>query len=288
MPDVVVLQNVARNRSQLLLSCHTLLAAWMLTCGHAAAQQETEHERPPIPEPLLNETMTDIDGSEPGELELSANGSRRQALKGSSYVLQTSLEAEWLATRRLGIYLEPAFVNQDPPPSHTASKNAIGVAGGLSWKLLQDFENDFHLQAEVGGRYPLEPSTETEPGDPALPFALDLRAALRIGGWTLRGSAGGTAGGRAAHLPLRSSLCAFKALGAHSFIGIEADGDGARQHPFLLAADAVLSLAATGLPLKIGVSVPWALGLPSRQPSLGVFVRLFLESAREAGISALR
>jgi hypothetical protein len=36
------------------------------------------------------------------------------------------------------------------------------------------------------------------------------------------------------------------------------------------------------------VSVPWALGLPSRQPSLGVFVRLFLESAREAGISALR
>jgi hypothetical protein len=214
-----------------------------------------------MPEPLFNETMTDVDGDEAGEFELELNGSRFQSLRRGAYAMQASLEGE-----------------------SAESHNLLGINGGISWKLIQDFQHDFHLQAELGGRYRLDPSVATDPGESALPFVLDLRTGMREGRWTFRGSFGAEAGGTAAHVPVRGSLGVYTPFGSsdrYGFWGIEADADGGRQHPIVVAVNVVPSLIALGLPFKIGLGVPWAIGVRGTEPTLGLLVRLFYESARE-------
>jgi hypothetical protein len=236
-----------------------------------------------MPEPLFNETMTDVDSDEAGEFELELNGSRFQSLRRGAYAMQASLEGEWLAFRRLGLFVEPGFT-QSLDSTGAESHNLLGINGGISWKLIQDFQHDFHLQAELGGRYRLDPSVATDPGESALPFVLDLRTGMREGRWTFRGSFGAEAGGTAAHVPVRGSLGVYTPFGSsdrYGFWGIEADADGGRQHPIVVAVNVVPSLIALGLPFKIGLGVPWAIGVRGTEPTLGLLVRLFYESARE-------
>jgi hypothetical protein len=64
--------------------------------------------------------------------------------------------------------------------------------------------DDFHLQGEVDGRLPVDTSTVVEPGESPLPLSFNLRSGLRRGAWTLRNSLGVSAGGQAAHVPLRA------------------------------------------------------------------------------------
>jgi hypothetical protein len=73
----------------------------------------------------------------------------------------------------------------------------------------------------------------------------------------------------------------FGSSDRYGFLGIEADADGGRQHPIVVALNLVPSLAPLGLPFAIGLGVPWAIGVRSTEPTLGVLVRLFFESARE-------
>jgi hypothetical protein len=240
-------------------------------------------EHAPMPEPLFNETMTDIDGDEAGEVEFEINGFRGQSLRRGAYAMQGTIEIEWLATRCLGLFVEPLFT-QTLDASGSGPRNHLGVNGGLSWKLLQDFRRDFHLQAELGGRYPLDPSMGTDPGDPALPFTLDLRTGFRRGLWTFRGSAGTEAGGRFAHLPVRASIGVYMPFGSsnrYGFWGIEADADGGRRYPVVVALNFIPSLMPLGIPFNIGFGIPWAIGVPGTQPVVGLLVRLFVEGTRE-------
>jgi hypothetical protein len=260
-----------------------LFIALRCTSAASALAQDEPPRPPPMPEPLFNETMTDVDSDEPGEIEFELNAFRWQALQGDAYAMEGSLEFEWLITRHLGVFIEP-FFTQTLDAGGNDIDRALAVSAGTSWKLVHDTAHDFYMQAELGGRYPLDATQSTDPGESALPFVLDLRAGLRRGLLSLRGSAGAEAGGTFAHVPLRASLGAFLPMGAGGRIGhfgLEADADGARRYPAVLALNVIFSLIPLGLPLKLGFGVPWAIGVPATQPVLGLLLRVFVESERE-------
>jgi hypothetical protein len=236
---------------------------------------------PPIPEPLLTETVTDIDGAEAGEVEIEVNGSSIRALRGGAYSVDGSLEIEWLVLRRLGVRIEPTLSRDaDGAPATTSG----GVSGGVSWKLFQDFERRLHLDVEALGRAPWDASPIVQPGDPALPLALDLRGAWQPGAVSLRWSAGAGAFGSPEHVPLRGSvavLAPFEGSGRFGFWGVELDADGARHAPAVVALEFVPNLEPAGIPLRLGLALPWNVGERDDRPSVGVFLRIFYESERE-------
>jgi hypothetical protein len=252
-----------------------------ISTGSAFAQDDATH-RQPMPEPLLAETITDIEGREAGELELELNGLNWRALRGGAQKWQASLEGEFLVTGHLGLRLEALY--QRAAPVDADGARPLGVNAGASWKLLQDFRHDLHLQAEVGFRYPSDAANAVEPGESPLPLVADLRAGWRRGPWTLRGSFGVGAGTAAAHAPFRSTVGVFAPLGPserYGFWGIEMDGDAARRTPAVLALNLVPNLEPLRLPFRIGLALPWAIGARETEPSLGIFVRIFVESERE-------
>jgi hypothetical protein len=233
---------------------------------------------------MLAETVTDIDGTEAGEVEIEANGSDLRAVRGPAQGLDSSVEVEWLITRRAGLRLEPTL-------SHDAgaSSTSVGLSGGVSWKLLQDFAHDLHLDAEVLFRLPPDAPALIQPGDPAQALAIDVRAGLREGPLTLRASAGAGALGTSVHAPLRGSLSAllpFEASGRVGFWGFELDVDGARPAPAIVAFELVPNLEPLGLPFKLGCALPLTIDEAAERPSYGLMVRLFYESERELDFGA--
>jgi hypothetical protein len=216
-------------------------------------------------------------------VELEANGSNFASLRGGHRSLDTSLEIEWLVTRRFGLRLEPTLSRD--------GDFAAGVSGGVSWKLFQDYARDFHLQLELLGRVPWNDTEIVQPGDPDQPLALDLKAAWRTGPLTLRPGVGLGAFGDAAHGPARASLgvlAPFEGTGRFGFWGFELDADGGREAPLVAAFEIVPNLEPTGIPLRLGFALPVAVGEQSDRPSLGFFVRIFYESAREIEFGSAR
>jgi hypothetical protein len=236
-----------------------------------------------MPEPIFTESVTDLDGYDAGELEFEVNGFDFRALRGGALDLQASAEAEWLVTRRLGVRLEP-FVAGSRDGTRTSLEKAYGAGAAISWKLVQDYVHDFHVQAELSGRAPWDSATSVEPGDSPLPLTFDIRSGIREGRCTVRGSVGGGVGASVAHVPVRASLAVLTPLGPSErfgFIGMEADVDGARAYPVVLALDVVPELSPLHLPFRLGLAIPWAVGVESTQPSIGLLLRLFWESPEE-------
>lgn len=248
----------------------------------AVAQQELIAERPPMPEPIFTETVTDLDGSEPGEYEIELNGSELRARRGGSYELTSTVELEMLATRRLGLRLEPQITRAGDA---TGVDTRYGMNFAASWKLHQDFIHDFHTQLEAGGRIPWGSVPVLSPGDPGLPYFFDIRSGIRMGRITIRGGVGVDPIGQPAHVPLRTSLALMTGVidgsSLFGFVGIEADADGARENPIVLALNAVADCTPVGLPFRIGIALPWAIGVPQAQPALGLYIRVFFVTSRE-------
>jgi hypothetical protein len=248
----------------------------------AVAWADEPEARPPLPEPILAETTTDIDGTEPGEIEVEANALVLRSRKGGAVNGQLSAELEWLATRRFGMKIEPFF--ERDTDAEASSSNSAGVSTGVSWKLVQDFDHDFHLQLEASGRFPTDVSTTVDPGESPLPFSFTLQSGFQRGRWTVRNSLGLSAGGAAAHVPLRGSaalLTGFEPTGRCGFWGFEVEADGARSNPAVVAFELVPDLAPAGLPFAVAFVLPYSVAADARAASYGFFVRLFFESARE-------
>jgi len=242
---------------------------------------EAAQDRPPIPEPILVESITDIDAPAAGEVELELNSSYLRSRRGGAYELQLGPEIEWLPFDRLGMMLEVSGARE--AAAGEAAANHFGAAAGLSWKVLHLFEHDFHVQAEARGRYSAERSA-SEPGESSSPLSFDLQAALRAGRWTMRSSIGVSIGRAPAHVPLRGSavvLTPFGSSASHGFWGLEATADGANAAPLALALDLVPDLTPAGLPFRVGLVGSYAFGGPATVPSWGGFLRLFVESERE-------
>jgi|HubBroStandDraft_1064217.scaffolds.fasta_scaffold12811_6 hypothetical protein len=260
----------------------TTLVSLIVHFPAPAGAEETSEARPPMPEPILNETTTDIDGTEPGELEIETNTLLLRSRAGGAFDLEFSQEIELLLTKKLGAKIEPFF--ERAAAAGGSPSNSGGVTGSLSWKLLQMFHDDFHLQGEIAGRVPTDRSTGVEPGESPLPLSLDLRSGYRRGTWTLRASMGVSAGGQSAHVPLRGSagvFTGFEPTMRLGFWGIEVEADGARSDPAVVALDLVPSLLSAKIPFSFGFVLPYSIGADGKAPSYGFLVRLFIESERE-------
>lgn len=249
----------------------------------ARCEPSLEGGGPPVPEPLLTETVTDIDGCNVGEFEVELNGSELGSLHGGAFSRQTSAELEWLTTRRFGLRLEPTFSRSVETPRGEAN-SAFVFDAAVSGKILQDTLRQIYVQGEVAARLPWTTERAADPGDSALPLVFDVRSALRRSRWTLRGSVGAAAGGRSERIPLRGSAAILTGFGAserYGFWGLEADVDATRKNPTVLALNLVPQLAAIGFPCRLGLAIPWVIGAGEARPSTGIFLRILFESARE-------
>ncbi len=263
--------------------CRGLVPALVLTALlPAGAASAADPPRSPIPEPIFSETVTDIDGIESGELEVSADAGELRSRHGGGILQVAGLEAEWLALSHLGLRLEPSIVHSGG--AGLASSTDAGIGTTAAWKLVRDYEDDFYLQLEAGAEWPVRSEPFSPPDQPGLPLAVDARAAFRSGLLTLRGSIGAGAGGASPHVPLRASvavLASFDPSSETGFFGIEALADGTWRTPVFAAPDVVADLTLLGLPARLGVALPWSPGADGVQPSLGVYVRLMVEPLRE-------
>jgi hypothetical protein len=253
-----------------------------------AEEADPRAHRSPLPEPIFTETVTDLDSNEEGEIEVEANESLFRARRGGAFALDTSLEAEWIPFSRLGLRLEPQFALSREAGS-LATGTDFGLSAGAALKVLRDAPREFFLQVELLARFPWDESPIVQPGDPALPLALDLRGGLRRGPITLRWGIGVGAFGDAVHAPLRGSvavLTPFERSGRFGFWGLELDADGARTAPAVAALNIEPNLVPAGIPFRIGLALPWAIGERDERPSLGIFLRLFYESEREVEFAA--
>ena len=152
-------------------------------------------------------------------------------------------------------------------------------------KLVQDFERQLHVQAELLARVPWESLPIVQPGGSRpSPRRRFVRAALRRGTLTLRGERGGRGlrpvGARPAARELRRAP-SLRGVRQVRVLGRRARRDGARTAPVVAALDVVPNFAPAGLPFRIGLAVPWAVGERGDRPSMGLFLRIFYESARE-------
>lgn len=255
---------------------------------HARADDD---ERPPLPESILTESVTDVDTDEAGEVELESNLSSVGEARGGTNATSVDLEFEWRVLSFVGARIEPSF-------THTTfggdgSDKGFGVSGGLSVGLLHDWAHDAHLQLELNARrYSVEDDRSVFLGETALPYEPQLLGAWRIDRVTLRGSTGVELGpGMVAHAPIdieASILTGFDHDARLGFFGVETEVDLARTAPVMLAPDLVTSLTTLGLPLQVGVAVPWFVGSPTVRANVGVLLRLFYVSEREAEFGSAR
>lgn len=258
-------------------------ARWALLALLAAgtgARAQAPAARARLPEPLLGESLTDLDGVEAGELELDLTAAAL-GLRDGGRALRTSVEVEWRALPRLGLGVDLGLSGgQGGPPGVSAQVAA-------SFSLLHEQALGLHLQAE-GSLRVLEADESLEAadlGDAALPASLGLRGGLWLGPLALRTLLGlGLLGPSAHAVPLRAQAALLWPLGdggRFGALGVEADGDWGLWSPLVLAPDLILDAGPWGLPLRLAVAVPWSPQARTGEAQLGLMVRLMLELDRD-------
>ncbi len=206
----------------------------------------TAHEGE-MPEPILVESITDLDTQEEGELEMELLTStaldRERPWSGR-------LEAEWRATGHLGLMLEVGI--DGPGPAEPA------IRAGASFSLLHLEPLGLHAQVILIGNWHTgnpEPVL-LDPAEPATTLSLGLHAGWRRQWFTVRAELTAGVGGDVAHLPIRANL-ALLAGDRRMFLGLESMLDLARADPWALAAEAELRDEVEGAPVRLGLAVPW-------------------------------
>lgn len=235
-----------------------LLPLVLLASRGAAKDGGAGERKPTIPEPLVAESITNIEGTEAGELELDVVALLlRHASGGTASWL--GVEAEWRATRHLGLAVEAAV-------SRAASDEpALGqVRAGLAWSLFHDFARDLHVQAEATGRFGgNEKERAGGPLELPYPYSAGVRAALRSGPLTLRAGTGAAFGGGAS---LFAHLAAFHTFGdssLHGFAGLEVNANLGAGAPLSFVPQVFVTVPFFGVPVDVGLGVPWSPSLRS-------------------------
>jgi hypothetical protein len=178
-------------------------------------------------EPVIGESITDIDSEEPDETEIDLTGGLYRGRDGLTWEGGTA-ELEMRLTRRLGASLEIGLVG-------ATDKGLRGaIDAGLSYVVLHDFRRDFHLQLElrtlVFDTEITAPRRVVMPDERAPPFAFGLRGAYRRGCLTARFGFGPSIAGRGGTVPLWADAATFLEWGGHargphrgqtSFVGFE-------------------------------------------------------------------
>jgi hypothetical protein len=211
-----------------------------------------------MPEPLIGESITDLDGTEAGELEADATG---VVQRGGSW--STGLEIEWRALSRLGVSLEGTTSGEGNGSTATELRPSVAFV------LLHDQASDLHLMIDATARLFENDVANPGLGEPALPVAFSLRGGIRRSWLTLRGALGAGAGGHSAHVvPLRTEAAALIEV-PFGFGGVEGAADFARSSPWMVAPEIVFGTGA----LRLGAALPWEPGTGR----FGALLRLIVE-----------
>jgi hypothetical protein len=258
-----------------------LLAAFGLP---VRAEEETTLPstlRGKMPEPLLTESITDLDGTRAGEVEIDVSASALHRETGAGQ-WQSSVEVEWRALERLGFALDLGVGRA----FDSARSTVVSVRPAASWVLMHAQPLDCHLMAELSGRVSRDDNEDLQdPGEGALPVSGGLRFGIRTGWLTARTFLGAGAGSHSAHaVPLRAQAAVLAELGPKGrlgFAGFEVDADWARRTPVTLAANLILRGGTVHVPLDLGIAVPWTPQSRYGDASVGVLVRLILEIDRD-------
>jgi hypothetical protein len=250
-----------------------LLPLVLLASRGAAADGGAGGRKPPIPEPLVAESITNIEGTEAGELEFDvetlllrhATGERTSGL---------GVEAEWRATRHLGLAVEAAVTRA------ASDEPVLGqVRAGLAWSLFHDLTRDFHVQAEATGRFGGDGAERAEgPLELPYPYSVGLRAALCSGPLTLRAGAGTAFVGGASLFFHLAALRTFGGSFLHGFAGLEVNANVGAEAPLSFVPQVFVTVPFLGAGLDLGLGVPWSPSLRSEQPaSIGGVFRVVFE-----------
>ena len=261
------------------------IASVLALVSTTPARADDEPDQPPVLESVLTESTTDVEADEAGEYELESNYSTVGERDGSTNATSIDLEIEYRLLSFVGARVEPSFSRA--VYGSDAREKGFGISGGLALGLYHSPQGDAHLQLELSARhYTVESARAVQLGETVLPYEPQLLGAWRVGRVTLRGSGGFEFGpGTVAHAPIdleAAILTGFDRDARFGFFGLETDVDLARTTPFMIAADVVASLTSLGLPLQIGFATPWFVGSPTHAANVGVLVRLFYVSTREA------
>jgi len=258
-----------------------LLAAFVLPVRGEEQTTLPNPSRARMPEPLLTESITDLDGTRAGELEIDVSGSVLRRSTGTGQ-WQSSVEVEWRALERLGLALDLGVGRV----LDSATSPVLSVRPAASWVLTHSQPLDWHLMAEVSARISGDSAEDVQdPGEPAMPLSGGLRFGIRSGWLTLRTFLGAGAGSHSAHaVPLRAQaavLAEFGGKGRPGFAGFEMDSDWARRTPLTLAANLILRGDPLHVPFDLGIAVPWTPQSRYGDASIGVLVRFILELDRD-------
>ena len=247
----------------------TLFVTATLVARRASAERATK-----IPEPVLEESITDIDRAEAGELE--AEGILGVTRDGAGRrTQQTGIEAEWGVTDRLGLALETGTSRRD----EDRRQQFAGVQLGAAYGFFHDATNDLHFQLESSAHlFGDAEAVAHEPGDTALPYAVQARGGFRRGTFSVRTATGIGFGAHSPHLPVRATMAFLGELprGA-GFAGIEVGVDGGRLVPYFVALDVFGDLTPLGIPARLGIALPWTPPGSGQRATLGIFLRVLVE-----------
>jgi len=205
----------------------------------------TAHEGE-MPEPILVESVTDLDTHEAGELELEAQTAT--LTKDGSW--SARLEAEWRITGHLGLLLE-AGLNR--------FENAeASVRAGASFSAYHDDVHGLHAQVLFLGvlHHGNEENVLLDPAEPGTDFALGMHGGWHQRWWTVRAEVTAGVGGHVSHLPIRANL-ALLAGTPLLFVGVESLLDLARFDPWTVAAEAELREEVGEFSIRLALAVPW-------------------------------
>ena len=228
-----------------------------------------------MPEPVLGESVTDIDGIEAGEVEVDLTAVLGRT--GGTNLWQTSVEIESRVIDRLGLELEMGYSGSF---TSNVPDEGFDLRVLASWSLLHDFENGLHAQVEIAGRFVGETEEGVNLGEPRLPYSAGFRVGLDRGRWTLRLGVGAAAGDSSAHvIPAWVSATAFLNFGQGRWcsLGLDGEADWTRMNPFTIAPTLVVNGSVLHLPGKLAIVAPYGFPGGTQEAWLGLMVRIIGE-----------
>jgi hypothetical protein len=240
-----------------------------------------------MPEPLIGESITDIDSDEAGEIEVDLTGALYHARHGLTWGTG-SAELELKITRRLGVTLELGFVGATEHGLHGE------IAAGLSVAIWHDYRRDIHLQFEarsiVLDNEFIRAAEAPMPDAGAPPIAFGLRSAFRRRWLTARFGFGPSIAGTGGPVPLWADAALYAEWGGRvagprgisSFAGVEVVTDWASATPVVISPEVVIGVHTHEVPIRLGFGVPFFIANRDRgQPLVGGILRLMLELDRD-------
>ncbi len=239
-------------KATVLPGLHVVVTVLLIVQAPWAAAAGARSPRARIPEPLLLDSTTDIDSDETGEVEIDLVGTSGRHGSGAT------VEAEWRATRQLGLSLQVGTTREP-------GGEDLDASAAVAWALYHQYALDLHVQAFGRVRLPFTAERQTaalDPADPVLPISAGVQGAIRRGLVTVRSELAVEAGGNGAHRLSVRGATALLMGGSLGFAGVELLGDLASSAPWTLAAEASLDISRGLLPLRLGVAVPWRLQSP--------------------------